>query len=65
MDPNDLPRAKLLYVLAGREHSYAERRPGGGVEVAQGRIRFIIEVDAVTFWGVTWREGAKERGWEG
>ena len=54
MDPNDLPHAKLLYALArhvfaGREHTYQERSPGGGVEVAEGRIRFIVEVDSVEF----------------
>lgn len=68
MDPNDEPHAKLLYalarhVLAGRKHSYEERRPGGGVEVAQGRIRFVVEVDSVEFWGTTWREVATEKRW--
>ena len=68
MDPNDEPHAKLLYalarhVLAGREHSYTERRPGGGVEVEPGRIRFVVEVDAAEFWGVMWSAIAREKDW--
>ena len=64
--PHDLPNAQIPYalarhVLAGREHDYEERHPGGGVHV--GRIRFVVEVDSVEFWGTTWREVAAEKRW--
>ena len=67
MDPNDLPHAKLLYalarhVLAGREHSYRQET-NGSASVPVGRIRFVVEVDSVEFWGVTWSEVAAEKGW--
>ena len=66
-DPHDLPRAQLLYalarhVLAGREHTHRQET-NGSAEVPVGRIRFVVEVDSVEFWGVTWREVAAEKRW--
>ncbi len=66
--PHDLPNAQLLYALArhvfaGREHRYRQET-NGSAGVTVGRIRFVVEVDSVEFWGTTWSEVAKERGWE-
>ena len=65
--PHDLPNAQILYalarhVLAGREHT-CRQETNGSAGVPVGRIRFVIEVDSVEFWGTTWREVAAERGW--
>ena len=66
--PHDLPPAQLLYalarhVLAGREHRYRQET-NGSAEVAVGRIRFVVEVDSIRFWGhdVAWGRG---RAWVG
>ncbi len=50
-------------MLAGREHIYRQET-NGSAGVPVGRIRFVLEVDSVEFWGTTWREVAAEKGWE-
>jgi len=65
--PHDLPNAQLLYalarhVLAGREHRWRQET-NGSAGAPVGRIRFVLEVDSVEFWGTTWREVAAEKGW--
>ncbi len=58
--PRDLPNAQILYALArdvlvGREHRWRQETNGfAGVPV--GRLRFVLAVDSVEFWGTTWRE---------